>query len=337
MLRIGINGYGRIGRAVVRALYQRQLQDQIEIVAINDLADGETLLHLTRFDSTFGRFDLPMTLAEDGLQIEGRTIKLLREPDVTRLPWKALGVDLVMECTGLFKKRAQLEPHLAAGAGRVIASHPLDGADLTVVYGVNHGKLGEQQIISNASCTTNCLAPMTKVLHEALGMRQGLVNTVHSYTNDQSLLDKPHKNLYRSRAAALSMIPTTTGAAKAIGLVMPELAGRLDGLAVRVPTPNVSLVDLTFVAERAPGSVEAVNSLLEEGAAQMPKGVMECNALPLVSSDFRGYPVSCVVDLAQTRVQDNLIKVLAWYDNEWGFSNRMLDVALAWEDSKIAG
>ena len=337
MLRIGINGYGRIGRAVVRALYQRQLQDQIEIVAINDLADGETLLHLTRFDSTFGRCDLPMTLAEDGLQIEGRTIKLLREPDVTRLPWKALGVDLVMECTGLFKKRAQLEPHLAAGAGRVIASHPLDGADLTVVYGVNHGKLGEQQIISNASCTTNCLAPMTKVLHEALGMRQGLVNTVHSYTNDQSLLDKPHKNLYRSRAAALSMIPTTTGAAKAIGLVMPELAGRLDGLAVRVPTPNVSLVDLTFVAERAPGSVEAVNSLLEEGAAQMPKGVMECNALPLVSSDFLGYPVSCVVDLAQTRVQDNLVKVLAWYDNEWGFSNRMLDVALAWEDSKIAG
>ena len=337
MLRIGINGYGRIGRAVVRALYQRQLQDQIEIVAINDLADGETLLHLTRFDSTFGRFDLPMTLAEDGLQIEGHTIKLLREPDVTRLPWKALGVDLVMECTGLFKKRAQLEPHLAAGAGRVIASHPLDGADLTVVYGVNHGKLGEQQIISNASCTTNCLAPMTKVLHEALGMRQGLVNTVHSYTNDQSLLDKPHKNLYRSRAAALSMIPTTTGAAKAIGLVMPELAGRLDGLAVRVPTPNVSLVDLTFVAERAPGSVEAVNSLLEEGAAQMPKGVMECNALPLVSSDFLGYPVSCVVDLAQTRVQDNLVKVLAWYDNEWGFSNRMLDVALAWEDSKIAG
>ncbi len=337
MLRIAINGYGRIGRAVVRALEQRGLHDQIQIVAINDLADGETLMHLTRFDSTFGRFDAPMSLEGNDMKIGERSIRLLREPDINKLPWKELGVDLVMECTGLFKKRSQVEPHLTAGAGRVIASHPLDGADLTVVYGVNHALLGEQQIISNASCTTNCLAPMTKVLHEAFGLRQGLVNTVHSYTNDQSLLDKPHKNLYRSRAAALSMIPTTTGAAKAIGLVLPELDGRLDGLAVRVPTPNVSLVDLTFVAERAPASADEVNRILQEGAAQMPKGVMECNALPLVSSDFLGYPVSCVADLEQTRVQGELVKVLAWYDNEWGFSNRMLDVALAWEDSKIAG
>ncbi|MFC3607988.1 type I glyceraldehyde-3-phosphate dehydrogenase [Stutzerimonas tarimensis] len=337
MLRIAINGYGRIGRAVLRALYERGLQDQIKIVAINDLADGETLLHLTRFDSTFGRFDIPMSLEEGGLKVAEDSIRLVREPDVTKLPWKELDVDLVMECTGLFKKRAQVEPHLAAGASRVIASHPLDGADLTVVYGVNHAQLGEQQIISNASCTTNCLAPVAKVLHEALGIRQGLVNTVHSYTNDQSLLDKPHKNLYRSRAAAVSMIPTTTGAAKAIGLVLPELEGRLDGLAVRVPTPNVSLLDLTFTAEKSPGGVDDVNRILQEGAAQMANGVMECNSLPLVSSDFIGYPVSCTVDLEQTRVQGDLVKVLAWYDNEWGFSNRMLDVALAWEDSKIAG
>ncbi|WP_312234652.1 type I glyceraldehyde-3-phosphate dehydrogenase, partial [Stutzerimonas nitrititolerans] len=269
------------------------------------------------------------------LQIRGQSIRLLQERDPAQLPWKQLGVDVVLECSGKFKKRALVDQHLQAGANRVFASHPLDGADLTVVYGVNHELLGTQRVVSNASCTTNCLAPLAKVLHEAVGIRQGLLNTVHAYTNDQNLLDKAHKDLYRARAAAESMIPSTTGAAKAIGLVLPELAGRLDGLAVRVPTPNVSLVDLTFVAERAPASAEAVNQILLDGAQQMPLGVMECNDLPLVSRDFFGYPASCVADLSHTRVQGDLVKVLAWYDNEWAFSNRMLDVLLAWGSSTV--
>ena len=330
MLRIAINGYGRIGRAVVRALFERGLQDRIQIVAINDLSPHKTLAHLTRFDSTFGRFPETVGLEGDNMLIGGQSIRLLAESDPTRLPWRELGVDVVLECTGKFKQRALIEQHLQAGAARVFASHPLDGADLTVVYGVNHQLLTDQQVISNASCTTNCLAPLAKVLHEAVGIRQGLLNTVHSYTNDQNLLDKAHKDLYRARAAGLSMIPSTTGAAKAIGLVLPELAGRLDGLSVRVPTPNVSLVDLTFVAENAPASVEVINQILREGAQKLPAGVMECNEEALVSCDFNGYPVSCVADLSHTRVQGELIKVLAWYDNEWGFSNRMLDVLMHW-------
>ncbi|AHL73965.1 glyceraldehyde-3-phosphate dehydrogenase [Stutzerimonas stutzeri] len=333
MLRIAINGYGRIGRAVLRALFERNLDDQIHIEAINDLSDRDAMAHLTRFDSTFGRFHEQVDLQDDVMQIRSQSIRLLQERDPSQLPWKQLGVDVVLECSGKFKKRALIDQHLDAGAGRVFASHPLDGADLTVVYGVNHQLLNaEQRVISNASCTTNCLAPLAKVLHEAVGIRQGLLNTVHSYTNDQNLLDKAHKDLYRARAAAESMIPSTTGAAKAIGLVLPELAGRLDGLSVRVPTPNVSLVDLTFTAERPPASVEAVNQILREGAQRMPLGVMECNDLPLVSRDFIGYPISCVADLSHTRVQGELIKVLAWYDNEWAFSNRMLDVLLAWGD-----
>jgi glyceraldehyde 3-phosphate dehydrogenase len=336
MLRIAINGYGRIGRAVVRALFQRGLQERIQIVAINDLSPHKTLAHLTRFDSTFGRFPETVGLEGDSMLIGGQSIRLLAEADATRLPWRDLGVDVVLECTGKFKQRVLIEQHLQAGAARVFASHPLDGADLTVVYGVNHQLLAGQQVISNASCTTNCLAPLAKVLHESVGIRQGLLNTIHSYTNDQNLLDKAHKDLYRARAAALSMIPSTTGAAKAIGLVLPELAGRLDGLAVRVPTPNVSLVDLTFTAERPPASVEALNQILREGAQQMPAGVMECNEEALVSCDFNGYPVSCVADLSQTRVQGELIKVLAWYDNEWGFSNRMLDVLMRWHNIEPA-
>ncbi|MCQ4312464.1 type I glyceraldehyde-3-phosphate dehydrogenase [Pseudomonas stutzeri] len=333
MLRIAINGYGRIGRAVLRALFERNLENQIHIEAINDLSDRTAMAHLTRFDTTFGRFQEQVDLHDDMLQIRGQSIRLLQERDATQLPWKQLGVDVVLECTGKFKQRAKIEQHLQAGAARVFASHPLDGADLTVVYGINHDLLdGSQQVISNASCTTNCLAPLAKVLHEAVGIRQGLLNTVHSYTNDQNLLDKAHKDLYRARAAAESMIPSTTGAAKAIGLVLPELAGRLDGLSVRVPTPNVSLVDLTFMAERPPASVDAVNQVLREGARNLPLGVMECNDLPLVSRDFVGYPVSCVADLGHTRVQGELVKVLAWYDNEWAFSNRMLDVLLAWGD-----
>ncbi|TLX58849.1 type I glyceraldehyde-3-phosphate dehydrogenase [Stutzerimonas nosocomialis] len=331
MLRIALNGYGRIGRAVLRALFERGLGDQIQILAINDLSENETLAHLTRFDSTFGRFGEKITVEGDQMHVGGQSIRLLSERELGNLPWKALDVDLVMECTGRFKKRPDIDLHLQAGARRVFASHPLDGADLTVVYGVNHEQLGDQQVISNASCTTNCLAPLAKVLHEAVGIRRGLMNTVHSYTNDQNLLDKTHKDLYRARAAALSMIPSTTGAAKAIGLVLPELAGRLDGLAVRVPTPTVSLLDLTFTAERGPGNADAINQVLREGARRMPDGVMECNAVPLVSSDFVGYPVSCIADLNQTRVQGDLVKVLAWYDNEWAFAHRMLDVALAWQ------
>ncbi|PTS82889.1 type I glyceraldehyde-3-phosphate dehydrogenase [Pseudomonas sp. HMWF032] len=329
MLRIAINGYGRIGRCLVRALFERKLQQQIHLTAINDLGEQSTLAHLTRFDSTFGRFPGQISLDGDTLRVDGHPIQLLREREVTHLPWREQAVDLVLECTGKLKKREQVEQHISAGSPRVLLSHPLDSADLTVVYGVNHQLLGDQQIVSNASCTTNCLAPMAKVLHEAVGIRQGLVNTIHSYTNDQNLLDKTHSDLYRARAAALSMIPTSTGAAKAIGLVMPELAGRLDGLSIRVPTPNVSLVDLTFTSER-PTSREAINVALQAGALQLPPGVMECNELALVSSDFNGYPVSCVVDLSHTRVQGDLVKVLAWYDNEWAFANRMLDVMLAW-------
>jgi glyceraldehyde 3-phosphate dehydrogenase len=329
MLRIALNGYGRIGRALVRALFERGLDQRLRIEAINDLGDFESLAHLTRFDSTFGRFPGHVALHDDHLQVNGQTIRLLRERDPVNLPWQQLGVDLVLECSGKMKKRAQVEQHLTAGAPRVLLSHPLDSADLTVVYGVNHEQLGSQQIVSNASCTTNCLAPLAMLLHNELGIRSGLVTTVHAYTNDQNLLDKSHPDLYRARAAALSMIPTSTGAAKAIGLVLPELAGRLDGLAVRVPTPNVSLLDLSFIAER-PASRETINNLLEAGARDLPPGVMECNSLPLVSSDFNGYPTSCVVDLNHTRVQGELVKVLAWYDNEWAFANRMLDVLLAW-------
>ncbi len=329
MLRIAINGYGRIGRAVVRALFERGLHQRLHLEAVNDLGDFATLAHLTRFDSTFGRFPHTVHLRDDILQIDGQSVHLFQERDTVKLPWGKLGVDVVLECSGKLKSRQAAEQHLIAGAPRVLLSHPLDSADLTVVYGVNHEQLGSQQLVSNASCTTNCLAPLAKVLHEAVGIRQGLVTTVHAYTNDQNLLDKDHDDLYRARAAALSMIPTSTGAAKAIGLVLPELAGRLDGLAVRVPTPNVSLVDLTFQAERA-CSLASINQALQQGARQLPLGVMECNDLPLVSADFNGYPVSCVVDLNHTRVQGEMVKVLAWYDNEWAFANRMLDVLLAW-------
>ncbi|MDM8349233.1 type I glyceraldehyde-3-phosphate dehydrogenase [Pseudomonas sp. sp1636] len=329
MLRIAINGYGRIGRALLRALVERKLENRLHLIAINDLCDPVTLVHLTCFDSTFGRFPGHVGMHEDSMQVNGQSIHLLREREAVELPWDQLGVDLVLECTGKLKQRAQVEQHLTAGASRVLLSHPLESADLTVVYGVNHERLGSQQIVSNGSCTTNCLAPLAKVLHQAVGIRQGLINTVHAYTNDQNLLDNAHGDLYRARAAALSTIPTSTGAAKTIGLVLPELAGRLDGLAVRVPTANVSLLDLTFSAER-PTSREAINAALRQGAQQMPAGVMECNELPLVSRDFNGYSVSCVVDLNHTRVQGELVKVLAWYDNEWAFANRMLDVLLAW-------
>ncbi len=329
MLRIAINGYGRIGRNILRTLFERGLHNKLQIVAINDLGDAKTLAHLTRFDSTFGRFDQSVQLSGDSLQIGNQSIRLLSQADPVLLPWQQLGIDVVLECTGRVKQRHQAEQHLTAGARRVLLAHPMDSADLTVVYGVNHHLLGNQQIISNASCTTNCLAPLAKVLHEAVGIQQGMMTTVHSYTNDQSLLDKSHADLYRARAAASSIIPTSTGAAKAIGLVIPELAGRLDGMAVRVPTQNVSLVDLSFIAERDT-DIEEINQILLAGAAQFPKDVMECNQQPLVSCDFNGYPVSCVADITQTRAQGRLVKVLAWYDNEWAFANRMLDVLTTW-------
>ncbi|WP_205341568.1 type I glyceraldehyde-3-phosphate dehydrogenase [Denitrificimonas caeni] len=329
MLRIAINGYGRIGRNILRTLFERGLHTQLQIVAINDLGDANTLAHLTRFDSTFGRFAHNVQLKGDNLIIGDQSIRLLNQADPALLPWQELGIDVVLECTGRMKQRPQVEQHLIAGARRVLLAHPMDSADLTVVYGVNHHLLDDQRIVSNASCTTNCLAPLAKVLHNAVGIAQGMMTTVHAYTNDQNLLDKSHKDLYRARAAASSIIPTSTGAAKAIGLVIPELAGRLDGMSVRVPTKNVSLVDLSFIAERETNTDE-INQILSAGAAQLPQGVMECNEQPLVSCDFNGYPVSCVADLTQTRAQGRLVKVLAWYDNEWAFSNRMLDVLTSW-------
>lgn len=330
MLRVAINGYGRIGRNLLRILFERGLDSKIEIVAINDLGDAKTQAHLTQFDSTFGRFRFPVKLEGDELCIDNRRIKLISEPKLENLPWHNLNIDVVLECTGKAKKRAVAEQHLTAGAKSVLLSHPGD-ADVTVVYGVNHHLLSaEHTIVSNASCTTNCLAPMAKVLNDAVGIEQGIMTTIHAYTNDQNLLDKSHQDLYRARAAAHSIIPTSTGAAKAIGLVIPELDGKLDGMAVRVPTMNVSLVDLNFTAKKAT-SVEAINQALQAGAQQFPQGVMECNELPLVSCDFNGYPVSCVADLTQTRVQGKLVKVMAWYDNEWAFAHRMLDTLIAWK------
>lgn len=333
MLRIAINGYGRIGRNILRALFERGLHTKLQIVAINDLGDAKILAHLTRFDSTFGRFADNVELSGEYLKVGQQSIRLFSQPNPALLPWQELGIDVVLECTGRMKQRHQAEQHLAAGAGHVLLAHPLDSADLTVVYGVNHNLLGSQQIVSNASCTTNCLAPLAKVLHESVGIAQGMMTTVHAYTNDQSLLDKSHADPYRARAAAHSIIPTSTGAAKAIGLVIPELAGRLDGMAVRVPTQNVSLVDLSFIAERDT-SFEEINHILRTGAEQLAQGVMECNEQPLVSCDFNGYPVSCVADLSQTRAQGKLVKVLAWYDNEWAFANRMLDVLNIWPSAE---
>ena len=329
MLRIAINGYGRIGRNILRTLFERGLDKEIQIVAINDLSDAKILAHLTRFDSTFGRFNHDVQLHNEHLIIGEQSIRILKQPDATQLPWQELKVDVVLECTGRMKQRPQAEQHLSAGAKHVLLAHPMDSADLTVVYGVNHQQLQQQKIVSNASCTTNCLAPLAQALHKGVGIAQGMMTTIHAYTNDQNLLDKSHSDPYRARAAASSIIPTSTGAAKAIGLVIPELAGRLDGMAVRVPTQNVSLVDLSFIAERDT-STEEINQILMSAAARLPEGVMECNQQPLVSCDFNGYPVSCVADLTQTRAQGKLVKVLAWYDNEWAFSNRMLDILGIW-------
>ncbi|KZN52397.1 type I glyceraldehyde-3-phosphate dehydrogenase [Pseudoalteromonas luteoviolacea] len=325
MINIAINGYGRIGRNVLRALYESGQNEQIKIVAINDLAPAETNAHLTQFDSVHGRFNEKLTLAGKTLVIGNDEITLTQERDPANLPWKALNVDIVLECTGIFTSRDAAAKHIEAGAKKVIVSAPGTDLDATVVHGVNSEVLNaDSNIISNASCTTNCLAPVAKALNDVVGIEQGSMTTIHAFTNDQNLCDVYHKDLYRARSATQSMIPTKTGAAKAVGLVLPELAGKLDGMAVRVPTVNVSLVDLTFVAKRDT-TAEEVNEIVKAAAEGAMAGVLEYNTLPLVSIDFNHNPASSVFDATQTKVEGKLVKVMAWYDNEWGFSNRMLD------------
>jgi glyceraldehyde 3-phosphate dehydrogenase len=328
-VRVAINGFGRIGRNVLRAIVEAGRKD-IEIVAINDLAPVATNAHLLRFDSVHGRFPGEVKVNGEAIDCGTGPIKVSAIKDPTQLPWKALGVDVAMECTGIFTSKDKAKMHLDAGARRVLISAPADGADLTVVYGVNHEKLTkEHKIISNASCTTNCLAPLAKVLHDAVGIEKGFMTTIHSYTNDQPTLDQVHKDLYRARAAALNMIPTSTGAAKAVGLVLPELNGKLDGVAIRVPTPNVSVVDFKFVAKRAT-STDEINGAIKRAADQQLKGILGYTDQPNVSLDFNHDPHSSVFHMDQTKVMDGtLVRVMSWYDNEWGFSNRMADTAVA--------
>ncbi len=328
-VRVAINGFGRIGRNILRAAVEAD-RDDIEVVAINDLAPVETNAHLLRYDSVHGRFPGEVTVKGDTISVGNGAIKVTAVKDPAQLPWKEFGIDIALECTGIFTSKDKASAHLQAGAKRVLVSAPSDGADLTVVYGVNHDKLAKAHlVVSNASCTTNCLAPVVKVLNDAVGIDRGFMTTVHAYTNDQPSLDQVHKDLYRSRAAALNIIPTSTGAAKAVGLVIPELAGRLDGVAIRVPTPNVSVIDFKFVAKRAT-SKEEINGAIKRAAEQQLKGILGYTDEPNVSSDFNHDPHSSVFHMDQTRVMDGtLVRVMAWYDNEWGFSNRMIHTAVA--------
>ena len=330
MYKIAINGFGRIGRNIVRALYERpELQEKIQIIAINDLGNVQINAHLLQFDTVHGRFNQSVDVDAESLTINGDRIQWFCEPDPANIPWGTLGVDLVCECTGAFTHRDRAALHIAGGAKKVLISAPGTDVDATVVYGINHSVLtASHQIISNASCTTNCLAPIVKPLHEAMELLSGYMTTVHAYTNDQQLTDVYHPDVYRARSATQSMIPTKTGAAAAIGEVLPELKGRLDGLAVRVPTINVSLVDLTFNAGRET-SIEEVNQILKEAAEGDLSEVLSYCDKPLVSSDYNHIPYSSNFDALQTRVNGSLVKVMAWYDNEWGFSNRMLDNSLA--------
>lgn len=326
-IRIAINGFGRIGRNVLRALYESDYRRDMEIIAINDLGDPEVLAHLTQYDTAHGRFNHTVTATEYGMLVDQDAIRILSEKDPAKLPWKELDIDIVFECTGLFTDGHKAKAHLQAGARDVLISAPGKNVDNTVVYGVNeHSVQADQHIISNASCTTNCLAPMAKALHQQVGIKHGMMTTVHAFTNDQTLTDMYHSDVRRARSATQSMIPTKTGAAAAVGLVLPELKGKLDGLAVRVPTINVSLVDFTFVANRAT-SVDDINGTMRRTCHQDDKGVITFNQAPLVSVDFNHNPASCVFDSTQTRVDGDLVKVMAWYDNEWGFSHRMLDMA----------
>lgn len=330
--RIAINGYGRIGRNILRALFESSQQHDIKIVAINDLGNIDINAHLTRYDTTHGKFEGTITMDKDHLIINGQPIKIFSERDPEKLPWKDLEIDVVHECTGLFASPEKARKHINAGAKKVIISAPAGKeVDATIVYGVNHTSLkSSYTIISNASCTTNCLAPVAKVLHENLGIIQGLMTTIHAYTNDQVLIDTYHSDMYRSRSATHSMIPTKTGAASALGLVYPKLDGKLDGLAIRVPTINVSLVDLCFQAKQKVTSKE-VNEILKKASENSTlKGILNFSEEPLVSVDYNHNPASSTVDGLQTRVIGDFVKVLAWYDNEWGFSNRMLDVTTAW-------
>jgi glyceraldehyde 3-phosphate dehydrogenase len=327
-VKIAINGFGRIGRLVLRALHESGRRD-VEIVAINDLGPVKTNAHLLKYDSVHGTLAANIATGDDWMDLGNGRIKVTAERDPSKLPWGTLGVDVVAECTGIFTARDKAAAHLAAGAGRVLVSAPADGADLTVVYGVNHDQLkAEHKVVSNASCTTNCLAPVAHVLHAAFGIERGYMTTIHAYTGDQATVDTLHKDLRRARAAALSMIPTSTGAAKAVGLVLPDLKGKLDGTAIRVPTANVSLIDFKFVPTRK-ATVEGVNAAIREAAASPRlKGILATNGEDLVSTDFNHNPASSTFDLTQTQVIDGaLVRVLSWYDNEWGFSNRMLDTA----------
>ena len=328
-VRVGINGFGRIGRNVLRAIAEAGRTD-IEVVGINDLAPVETNAHLLRFDSVHGRFPGEVTVKGDAISIGNGLIKVTAIKEPATLPWRDLGVDVALECTGIFTSKDKAAAHLAAGAKRVIVSAPADGVDLTVVYGVNHDKLTpDHKVVSTASCTTNCLAPVAKVLNDAVGIDKGFMTTVHSYTNDQPSLDQIHKDLYRARAAAINLIPTSTGAARAVGLVLPELAGKLDGVAIRVPTPNVSVIDFKFVAKRATTKDE-INGAVKRAAEQQLKGILGYTEAPNVSSDFNHDAHSSVFAIDQTKVMDGtLVRVMSWYDNEWGFSNRMVDTAVA--------
>ncbi len=327
-VRVAVNGFGRIGRNIVRAIYESGRKD-IDIVAVNDLGPVETNAHLLRYDSVHGKFPHEVTVKGDAISIGSDTFKVTAIKDPAQLPWKDLGVDIALECTGIFASKEKASAHLTAGAKRVIVSAPADGADATIVYGVNHNTLSkDHMVISNASCTTNCLAPVAKVLNDAIGIDKGIMTTIHSYPGDQPTLDTMHKDLYRARAAALSMIPTSTGAAKAVGLVLPELKGKLDGFAMRVPTPNVSVVDLKFIAKKAT-TKEEINAAIKAAADGPLKGVLGYTNDPNVSIDFNHNPHSSVFHMDQTKVMDGtLVSILSWYDNEWGFSNRMGDTAV---------
>ena len=328
-LRVAINGFGRIGRLVLRAMAESG-RDDIQVVAINDLGSIEANAHLLRYDTVHGRFPMKVTTSDNGIDFGKGEIRVLAERDPAKLPWGDMGVDIALECTGLFASKEKASAHLEAGAKRVLVSAPASGADLTVVYGVNHDKLESgHHVVSNASCTTNCLAPVAQVLNDAVGLEKGFMTTIHAYTGDQRTVDTLHSDLRRARAAASSMIPTSTGAAKAVGLVLPELSGKLDGTAIRVPTNNVSLIDLTFEASRKT-TAEEINEAMKQAAEGRLKGVLDVNDEPLVSIDFNHSPASSTFDLTQTQVIDGtFVRVLSWYDNEWGFSNRMGDTAVA--------
>ena len=330
-IKVGINGYGRIGRNILRALYESGRTKDIQIVAINDLGDAKINAHLTRYDTAHGKFHADVKVDGDSIVVNGDRIKVFSERDPSKLPWGQLGVDIVFECTGIFTSKAKASAHIAGGAKKVIISAPGGkDVDATIVYGVNHLVLkATDTVISNASCTTNCLAPLVKPLHDKIGLVSGLMTTVHSYTNDQVLTDVYHEDLRRARSATMSMIPTKTGAAAAVGLVLPELNGKLDGYAIRVPTINVSLVDLSFIAARDT-TVDEVNAIMKSASESGPlKGILNYNTAPLVSVDFNHDPASSTFDATLTKVTGRLVKVSSWYDNEWGFSNRMLDTTVA--------